>query len=41
MNIMQCTAALALLGIFPEILGIWGSTWDLGILTCYLGILLS
>jgi len=23
---------------FPKILGIWGSTWDLGILMCNLGI---
>ena len=30
--------ALPLLGIFPKILGIWGSTYDLGILPCNLGI---
>jgi len=33
-------AALRLLGSFPKILGIWGSTWDLGILPCNLGIFL-
>ena len=32
--------ALPLLGIFPKILGIWGSTWDLWILPCNLGIFL-
>ena len=32
--------ALPLLGIFPKILGIWGSTSDLGILPCNLGIFL-
>ena len=32
--------ALPLLGIFPNILGIRGSTWDLGILPCNLGIFL-
>jgi len=31
-------AVLTLLGIFPKILGIWESTWDLGILPCNLGI---
>jgi len=39
-NTLRKATALPLLGIFPKLLGISGSTWDLGILPSNRGIFL-
>ena len=36
-----CPSRPPLLGIFPQILGFWESTWDLGIFPSNLGIFMG